>query len=276
MERWEGAARLPERNADGLPPVAWTEEQKYLFDTRGWLLVPGVLPEAEVSEMRAYCYRLQREPESLPPAERSTVAGPLQRLADHPLVLWFMNEFVAYPPLATAEGYGFRLENSFLVLRRAGEGRFQPHNGSGFFNFPGDSHVYCCRPGVANSGLTRVVWELNPVEHRGGGTMFLSGSHKAAFPRPASTQDPESPLWETYACPAGSAIFFSEATTHTTAPWKNQEWDRVAVFSCYNTVNSKWHDWEPHPELLARMPPLRRSLFRGVYAQRNAVGGQYG
>ena len=52
--------------------------------------------------------------------------------------------------------------------------------------------------------------------------------------------------------------------------------DRVAIFSCYNTINSKWHDWEPHPELLAAMPPLRRSLFRGVYAQRNAVGGQYG
>lgn len=276
MSESEGRTRLPERNADGLPPVEWTEEQKYLFDTRGWLLVPGVLSTEEVAEMRAFCYRLKREPESLPPAERSTVAGPLQRLTDHPLVLGFMNEFVAHAPLATSEGYGFRLENSFLALRCEGEGKFEPHNGSGFFNFPGDSHVYCCRPGIANSGLTRVVWELNPVVNRGGGTMFLSGSHKAAFPPPASTQDPDSPLWESYDCPAGSAVFFTEAITHTASPWRNQDCDRVAIFSCYNTINSKWHDWEPHPDLLATMPLLRRTLFRGVYAQRNAVGGQYG
>ena len=75
MERWEEPARLPERNADGLPPVAWTEEQKYLFDTRGWLLVPGVLSEAEVAEMQAFCYRLKREPESLPPAGAPVLRG---------------------------------------------------------------------------------------------------------------------------------------------------------------------------------------------------------
>src|SRR5207248_3841274 len=116
-------------------------------------LVPAVLSESEVAEMRTFCYRLKREPESLPPAERSTVAGSLQRLTDHPLVVGFMNEFVAHTPLATAGGYGFRLENSFLPLPRAGEGKFEPHNGSGLFNFPGDSHVYCCRRGSANSGL---------------------------------------------------------------------------------------------------------------------------
>ena len=44
---------LPQHNADGEPVVELTQEQKYLFDTRGWLLVPGVLDEGEVSAMRA-------------------------------------------------------------------------------------------------------------------------------------------------------------------------------------------------------------------------------
>jgi hypothetical protein len=35
--------------------------------------------------------------------------------------------------------------------------------------------------GRVHSGLTRVVWELNPVTKASGGTRFLSGSHKAAF-----------------------------------------------------------------------------------------------
>lgn len=276
MKRSDGVEVLPDRNADGVPAIEWTEDQKFLFDTRGWLVVPGVLSESDVEEMRAYCSRLKYEPQSLPESQRSTVAGPLERLTDHPLVLGFMNEFVAHPPLATAEGYGFRLENSFLVQRGAGEGKFEPHGGSGFFNFQGDSHMYRCRPGIVSSGLTRVVWELNPVEERGGGTMFLTGSHKGAFPPPSSSQALDSPLWESYGCPAGSALFFTEAITHTAAPWRNPAFERVAIFSCYNTVNSKWHDWDPHPDLLASMPPLRQSLFRGVYAQRNAVGGKYG
>ena len=36
---------LPTKNADGEPVVELTDEQKYLFDTRGWLLVPGLLLE---------------------------------------------------------------------------------------------------------------------------------------------------------------------------------------------------------------------------------------
>jgi hypothetical protein len=263
---------LPERNADGLPPVELTEEQKYILDTRGWLVVPAVLSEDEIAEMREFCYRLHRDRESVPLSQRSSIGGPLQPLIDHPLVVGFMNEFVAHPPLASEHGYGFRLEGSFLTIRSRGHDNFRLHGGSGMFNFPGNSHVYCCRPGAANSGLTRVVWELNPVAKGDGGTMFLTGSHKAAFKPPASTQDPNSPLWETYDCPAGSALFFTEAITHTGAQWRNADRDRVAIFNCYNTINAKWHEWEPHPELLAALPPLRQSLFRRVCAQNNVVG----
>ena len=47
----------------------------------------------------------------------------------------------------------------------------------------------------------------------------------------------------------------------------------MAIFNCYNTIGAKWHEWQPHPELLADMPPLRQSLFRGVYCERNQVTG---
>ncbi len=262
---------LPETNADGRPAVELTEEQKYILDTKGWLAIPGVLTDDEIQEMRDFCYRLHRDKNAVPLPERSSIGGPLQRLTDHPVVVGFMNEFVAHPPLATRDGYGFRLENSFLAIRPPGHDNFRPHGGNGLFNFPGNSHDYRCYPGRANSGLTRAVWELNPVEKGDGGTLFLTGSHKAAFKRPASTQDPDSPLWETYSCPAGSVLFFTEAITHTGAKWINRDRDRVAVFNCYNTINSKWHAWQPHPELLAAMPPLRQTLFRSVHCQNNAV-----
>lgn len=261
----------PSVNAEGVPVIPLSEEQRYLFDTRGWLLMPGVLSDDEVREMREFCYQLQEHPDSLPEHERSTVGGPLQKLTDHPLVVGFMNEFVAHAELASEEGYGFRLEGSFLTLRKVGFDNFAPHGGSGLLNFPGNSHTYHVGIGRANSGLTRVVWELNPVEQGTGGTLFLTGSHKAAFSPPDSIMDPRSPLWDSYSCPAGSVLFFTEAITHTGSRWSSEDHDRVAIFHCYNTIGNKWHKWEPPAAVLATMPPRRQTLFRKVYCQDNRV-----
>lgn len=268
------ALDLPRTNADGKPVVELTQEQKYLFDTRGWLLVPGVLTAAEVEEMRDFALRLHHEPASIPAHERSPLGGPLQRLCDHPVVVGFMNEFVAYPGLSSQTCYGFRMESCNLFFRTVGDARFAPHNGSGMFRFPGDTHFYHCIPGKAHAGLTRVVWELNPTEE-GDGTLLVSGSHKAAYAAPESIHDPASPIWDSYTCPAGSVLFFTESLTHSARPWTNPNHDRVAIFSCYNTVDSKWHDWDPHPDLLATMPPMRQTLFRPVRAANNLVNGQY-
>ena len=261
----------PTRNADGLDAIPLTEEQKYLFDTRGWLLLPGVLSDAETAEMREFCYRLQKDALSIPSHQRATVGGPLERLIDHPRIVGFMNEFVADEWLGTESGYGFRLESSFLALRRAGDTNFGPHGGSGAYSYPHNSHVYYSRLGSVYSGLTRAVWELNPVQKGGGGTKFLTGSHKAAYPAPPSTESENSPLWEDYDCPAGSLLFFTEAVTHTGARWTNPDSDRVALFQCYNTVGSRWHNWEPKPEVLEGIAPLRRTLFRPVYCQDNRI-----
>ena len=259
-------SRLGFVDMDAVEP---TPEQRYLFDTQGWILIPGVLPADEVEEMRAFCERLHRNPESLPEDEWSPIAGPLERLTDHPVIVGFMNEFLAHPALSSQDCYGFRMESTSLCVRSAGEGTFGPHNGNGLWRLPGDSHNYRCIPGKARSGLTCVVWELNEVEHGGGGTMLVNGSHKAAFSPPV--QDPGSPLWTTYACPAGSLLIFSEGTTHSTSPWKSTQRDRIAIFSRYNYVNSKWHKWQPHPELLAALPPKRRTLFRPVHVEGNLV-----
>jgi hypothetical protein len=263
---------VPSHNADGLPLVALTDEQKYFFDTRGWMLIPGVLSESDIAEMKDFCYRLHKDKENIPLAQRSSVGGPLQRLIDHPVVVGFMNEFVTHSALATENGYGFRLDGTFLTIRENGHDNYRPHGGGGMFNFAGNSHTYDCVRGAVNAGLTRVVWELNPVRKGDGGTVFLTGSHKAAFPAPKSVfDDRHSPHWEDYDCPAGSCLIFTEAITHSGARWVNAEWDRVAIFNCYNTVNARWHSWRAHQELLDDMPPLRRTLCRAAHCQDNAV-----
>lgn len=49
---------LPTTNADGKPVIALTAEQKYLFDLRGWLLIPGVLSAEEVTRLHDFAVRL--------------------------------------------------------------------------------------------------------------------------------------------------------------------------------------------------------------------------
>ncbi|MBT4100163.1 MAG: hypothetical protein HOM68_29070 [Gemmatimonadetes bacterium] len=258
----------PTTNADGLPTIPLTEDQRFIFDTRGWLLLPSVLTAEQITTMREFCYRLKEDSDSIPPHHRSSVGGPLEQLSDHPVVMGFMDEFVSNG-YAGEDAYGFRMEGTFLTIRGKGHNNFAPHGGRGLFNFPGNSHTYHQHHDRAHSGLTRVVWELNPVERGEGGTLLLTGSHKGAFPPPASTADPTSDIWDDYECPAGSALIFTEALCHSGAPWENDEVDRVSVFNCYNVIGNKWHKWEPHPEHLQEMPFKRQTLFRPVYCQDN-------
>ena len=99
----------------------------------------------------------------------------------------------------------------------------------------------------------------------------VARSHKAAYPPPESIATADSPLWSHYSCPAGSLVIFAEATCHTHSPMPAAWPDRVAIFSRYNHVQTKWHNWEPHQETVAAMPPLRRTLFRPAHFAGNVV-----
>ena len=69
---------FPTVNADGLPIVPCSDVHKFLFDTRGWLLLPGLLSEEELVPIRDHQLKNKYEPESLPPDQRDTHGGPSQ------------------------------------------------------------------------------------------------------------------------------------------------------------------------------------------------------
>lgn len=264
-------------NADGLPVVIPTQKQKYDFDRNGWLLIPSVLSGPEIAETREFCERLRDEPESIPEPQRCALGGPLQRLADHPVVVGFLNEFLAYPPASSKDCYGFRLEETDIVfgtVDRQVEPQFTPHNGNGLFRLPGDSHIYRCVPGRGWSGLTRAIWELTEVDAQTNSYRFITGSHKAAYPVPEGIQDANSSLWETYQCPPGSLILFTESMTQTQAQPGAAK--RIRISNLYNTVASRWSNWHPHPQLLHAMPSKRQTLFRETYAGGNVINGDFG
>ncbi|MFT5375476.1 MAG: hypothetical protein ACI906_002302 [Candidatus Latescibacterota bacterium] len=267
------AQLMPSTNADGLPVVVMNEAQKYLFDVKGWLCLPGLLGEDQLEVVREHQMKFLYERESLPVHEQDNHGGPSQVLLDHPAVVGVLNEILSYQALATEDCYGFSYDHTYTSHRQAGHDNFNPHGGGGYFNFRGNSHIYQMQPGRIHSGLTRVVWELNEVAEGDGGTLFLSGSHKAAFERPAEWSERDSPLWDTYTCPAGSVVIFTEAICHSGQRWSNEERDRLCLFTCYDTVNSKWGKGGPATEVIAAMPEKRQTLFRGVWHGMGEVPG---
>ena len=279
LQPWLGALLPPDtcepptQNADGLTVPELTVEQRYAFDTHGWFLIPEVFTGSELKEMRDFGHRLHHDPESIPEHERSTLGGPLQKLIDHPLVVSLLNEFTAHPAVTSPESYGFTVESTSLFYRTLGMGRFAPHNGNGLLRFPGDVHYYNAFPGKGYSPHTRVVWELNEVKKGQGGTLLVTGSHKSVYTAPPDIQNPDSDIWSTYGCPAGSLLFFTEALTHSATTWTNTENDRIAIFNLYSPVDSGFAKvYQPHPKLLEKMPSLRQTLFRDRYVKDNVNG----
>ena len=263
-------------NADGVPVTVPTQKQKYDFDRNGWLLIPSVLSDTDIAEMREFCQRLHEAPEGIPEPERCALGGPLQKLADHPIVVGFLNEFLAYPPAASEDCYGFRLEETAAFFGNTPSHTATQsglHKGNGLFRLPGDSHLYRCVPGRGWSGLTHAIWELTEVTVQTNSLRFITGSHKAAYPVPEAVQDLNSSLWETYECPPGSLILFTESMTQTHV--QSSATERVSISNLYNTVASRWSNWLPHPQLLEAMPPKRQTLFREAYAGGNVVNGDF-
>ena len=181
-----------------------SDEQKFVFDLKGWIAIPGVLTPQETNTIRGHIIALREDPESLDPLDRYSLSGPSQILLDHPIVVGVLREILGGDRSESC--YGFRCENSFPVVRSTDYMGLDPHGGGAGVGIFG----YNCVNGRIFSGLTRVVWELNPVDKGDGGTLFMSGSHKANFGVHASHMRIDSPMFDTYECPPGSVVIFSE------------------------------------------------------------------
>ena len=261
-------------------PIPMTEEQKFFFDLRGWILLPAALSDGEIAAMKAEAYGVDLPGNNQVRKPAQSFQGTLQQLLDHPTVVGVLSEILSEEPFVSDDYYGFRCENSFITIRPPGWSKMERRDG-------GLPHVVR-PPQQANAmryqaagkkifaGLTRVVWELEEVKVGQGGTSFLSGSHKAHFdyggPDPyrpnisdSAWEDNMRAMMDDYSCPAGSAVIFTESLLHAANDWTNPDNPRCAVFNCYNSIWAQWHRLNVDHEIIQAMPPKRRTLFRGVW-----------
>jgi len=263
---------------------AMTEEQKFFYDLRGWILIPNVLLSSEIDEMKAEAYACDGS-RSL--RNSRGYVDSLQKLLDHPAIVGILTEILSEPPYLSDDYYSFRCENSFISIRhRVGaisneqdsENHIPSNNLPHVVRPPQQANAmrYQVKGNKIYSGLTRVVWELEEVKAGQGGTSFLSGSHKANFnyggPDPYRANISESPWEESmretmkgYSCPAGSVVIFTESLIHAANEWTNPNNPRCAVFNCYNSLWAQWYLLNLDHEIIKKMAVKRRSLFRGTW-----------
>ena len=228
-----------------------TDEQKFFFDLKGWLLLPAVLSEAECEAVRKHLY-----------SGGNGYTGPAQELLDQPVLVEI---------LARSSAAGRHRRSITTSAARIRSSRSARRAGS--------PAVPKCRTAARGSAASttaptargstrasrRVVWELNPVEKGDGGTLFLSGTHKASFAQPPCVREPDNPHMELYSCPAGSVIIFTESLLHAATAWKNPNVDRVSIFNCYNSISSQYHRLNLPHDLDRVDAGEAPSLFRGVF-----------
>ena len=160
----------------------------------GFLVRPAIITPEQCAEIRDQVIRINKDPESLPPEHRNVPGGPASLLIDHPAVLGVLEELI---------GKDVRLESPGCVVREKGQRHGELHGGGPRQIDP--IFGYRTQNGRIHAGMVRVIFEFSEIRRGDGGTHFLAGSHKAAFPMDESHMSLEpgkqSPFLVSYDCP---------------------------------------------------------------------------
>lgn len=264
-----------------------TDRDIYLFDLRGYLIIPGAIPGAELAELNAAIDKMLPvkvgEWRGAVHAHAFTTtdginlqqiyeAGPaFENLIDHPAWFDHVKRFVGGEGTFDHHHGPLFVDENFANIRGPGEA-IPLHSG-------GDTHCmrtqFSVHNGKFHCGQVNVLMALNDIGPGDGATMVIPASHKANFPHPArATQgwaagnsvDGIEGAIEVH-LKAGDALLFVDAIMHGSARRVNPGQRRITVYRYGPSWGSFRHSYRPSAELLARLTPQRRQV---VMPQSNA------
>ena len=256
-----------------------TEQEKFLFDLCGYLVIENVLTVDEVKSANAatdHHHQLinNRAPglvqtSSALKAERGRgefqqnpltfdqpYCQPFRRMLTHSRVASILNEIL---------GGGFRLDHGpgLIQMEKGTEGHWL-HGGMTFD--PSQYHHFA--HGRMNCGLCVVAWQLTDVDLGDGGFACIPGSHKSNYRPPQSVVSLENDLGcvRQIVVSAGSVIIFNEALVHGTLPWTRSDRFRRSIlfkyspgFLSWGTPHTQCPIIDPTPEEIALYEMPRRT-----------------
>ena len=162
-------------------PIPMTEEQKFFFDLRGWILLPGVLTQEEnwYDEAEAYGVDLVRQRQATNPNQ--SFQGTLQTLLDHPAIAGILSEILAEEPFWAERLLRIPLrkfvynDSTAWVEQDGAQGRWDAACGASTAAGQRDALSGGRREDIRRSDTEWWVWELEEVKAGQGGTSFSAG-----------------------------------------------------------------------------------------------------
>ena len=217
-----------------------SDEQRFLFDLQGYLLVPDVLDAPTIARMLG-----EMDAHSVDPPEGNSDnyrfgdflrwSDDYRGLIDHPTLL---------PIVAELLGPRFRLDHAYGMATRPGIPAAPPtegytlHHQAGMFDY---GCYYVTHGNRLHNGLIVVSWALSDIEPNAGGFCCIPGSHKSTFPMPPPLyQIDGNPLVKQIPQRAGDVVIFTEALTHGTWPWNDPNGQRRSVLLKYSPHYMQW------------------------------------
>jgi hypothetical protein len=212
-----------------------TEEERYLFDVQGFLVVEDMLSPAEVSELNSLIdeYDLWsnggkgRYDALWENNDYYRTVGECH-MWDEPFRL-LIGDSRIIPYLLDLIGPHFRYDHGHVLLMQNGSAALRLHGGG----TPWSPEVfYHVDNGRMYNGLIAVSYALQDAGPQDGGFVCFPGSHKARFPLPEHFRALRTapPGLVRVSQTAGSAIIFTEALTHGSTPWRRDDERRNILY----------------------------------------------
>ncbi|HEY3080956.1 MAG TPA: phytanoyl-CoA dioxygenase family protein [Chloroflexota bacterium] len=253
------------------------DEERYLFDLMGYVVVEPVLDGRELDELNALIdarevwARFEEERAERPGAGARGAAyhvGPLhtweepfRRLIAHTRIVPYLVEMI---------GPGFRYDHGYAIFMKRGGEKLRLHGGGTPYE---PEECYHWRNGRMYNGLVVVSFALGDVGPGDGGFAAVPGSHKANLPCPEPFKQFEraGPWLQQVPQRAGSAIIFTEALTHGTWPW-TAETERRSLLYKFSPGHMSWSRRYAAPDDVpdADWSPELRRILEPPYVQGRA------
>ncbi|MFL2536699.1 MAG: phytanoyl-CoA dioxygenase family protein [Candidatus Azotimanducaceae bacterium] len=228
------------------------ENEKYLFDLRGYIVIKDILTKLQIEDLRTRLEnQRQTNPKPILGSDRTILGredasawsagsliemgGAYTELIDLPAIR---------PYLLALLGDHYRLDHDYikidgvmknktLYLHGGGQGAGGAKDLVGPTD--GGQCFYRYSNGKFYNGLVAVAFELDDVKAGEGGFACIPGSHKSNIGLPeawrvAKSQEDMPDIVDRVAASAGDAIIFTEACSHGTVPWKGQRERRTAFY----------------------------------------------
>lgn len=279
-------------------PDEMTDDQKYLFDLNGYIVVRGVLTEDEVREANAAIdnnlddaiERSDSELRNASPDSPLYGTGPgrqdLGRVLEWGKVeSRIFKSILAHPKLVpffhSILGKGYRMDHLPFVIRQIkGSEGFSLHGGtidcsSGRYN----PHLaYSCVQNHMHCSLLGCNVMLSDHNAGDGGFCVVPGSHKSNFKMPSEMVEGDEAYAEFIRQPstkAGDVVLFSEGTVHGAKAWTSDDHERRACLYRFAPCNMAYgrsyfgHEGGGWPSAMYDdLDDTQRAVLEPAYANR--------